>query len=633
MHLTQHRSWLLDLARKAGDRCYDPATNRCLISRDTLWYAISLLFDEKEERRQFGRRLFATVPVEDCTHTPATLLAVLYRVPELLDSPLCLRLDDAVRASLGDAALVQLNDGNVNHPLAAFATLILGGERSGQKWAVDLGNRRLQIFRERIGDHRSRHRRQAEMSEYNSLTYTALDLWFLALIAEHARSDEARRLALFLEQRLWVDVAMHFHAPSMQFAGPHSRSYQEDSLGGFSGLHCTMLAAFDDPLFLDPGLPGRFDHPSALLQNSLAAILTYHVPDEARSIAWKKPFPYEFCKTTYGESYHENSKRAVAPETDATNTPFAFDDEIYPGGWSDLTTYMTEEYALGSAALPYANAGHSDCLMVRIRRSEGIESMADIRSIYTRGVFNSARVGEKNVSHVSRTPIDRSFLYEEGRSTTYQHKNHAIVCYCPKRAGHDGVTSFRLDLIFGFHTPFDELLVDGRPVERLPLSMDSRVVLCFRDFRTYGTIRPLIPFPKASDHPVRLWRHGEFLILSMINYEGPPLDFSRHGINSWRTGFVLELATAQEASWEEFRERAGEAEIQEEVENGTVRTVRYGSHGNTMELAYDPYKEVVLSRRWNGMEEGVLHFEVEAAGEKAGPFCPATLYGKELLPW
>jgi len=166
MQLTHHRSWLMDLARKAGDGCFDASTGRCLISRDTFWYAISLLFDQAAERRQFGQQLFASVTVEDCTHTPATLLAVLHRIPELLDKQLCSRLEAAVDAALVDAAMVEFHDGNVNHPLAAYATLILGGERAGQGWAVDVGTKRLQRFRERIGDHWSRKRRQAEMSEY-----------------------------------------------------------------------------------------------------------------------------------------------------------------------------------------------------------------------------------------------------------------------------------------------------------------------------------------------------------------------------------------------------------------------------------------------------------------------------------
>jgi hypothetical protein len=426
-------------------------------------------------------------------------------------------------------------------------------------------------------------------------------------------------------------VAMHFHAPSQQFAGPHSRSYQEDSLGGFSGLHCTMLAAFDDPLFLDPGLCERFDHPSALLQNSLAAILAYHVPEEAHSIAWKKPFPYEFRKPTYGESYHENSRRPAAADSESSNAPFAFDDEIYPGGWSDLTTYMTEEYALGSASLPYVNAGHSDSFMARIRRSMDIKQMSDIRSLYTRAVFNGACVGEENFSHVAGSPIDRSYLYEEGRSAVYQHKGTSIVCYNPKRAGHTGVTSFRLDLIFGFHAPFDSLVINGRPAAKFPFSVGSKAVICFRDFRTFGMIRLLDPSPAASERPVRFWESGEFLLLSTELYDGPPEDFSRHEINGWRAGFVLELATAQEMSWEEFLAHASKTEVSETVDQGSIRTVRFASHGNTMEFSYDPYKEAILSRRWNGVEEEINHFDVEAAGARNGPFCPATLFGRELL--
>ncbi len=158
------------------------------------------------------------------------------------------------------------------------------------------------------------------MSEYNSLTYTALDLWFLALIAEHAVTGSARTVAAFLEERLWVDVAMHFHAPSQQFAGPHSRSYADDSFGGCSALHFTMLAAFDEPLFIEPDLCERYNHPSTLVQNALVAILPFHVPEQARVLAWRKPFPYVFRKTTYGESYHENSRR---PPGDGCRRPGA----------------------------------------------------------------------------------------------------------------------------------------------------------------------------------------------------------------------------------------------------------------------------------------------------------------------
>ena len=75
----------MDIAREAGDRYYSPATGRCLIARDTYWYAIALMFDKQDERRVFGKRLLATLEPEDATHTPATLLAILHCIPSMID--------------------------------------------------------------------------------------------------------------------------------------------------------------------------------------------------------------------------------------------------------------------------------------------------------------------------------------------------------------------------------------------------------------------------------------------------------------------------------------------------------------------------------------------------------------------
>ena len=501
----------MDIAREAGDRFYDPETERCLIDRDTVWYALSLLFDEREERRALGRRLLANTRCEDATHTPATLLAILHNRADVLTPDLETSFRRKIEGRLVAAADVQWKNGNVNHPLAAYCTLLLGGALTGQRWAQELGLRRLAEFRRVIGDRRSKTLRQAEMSEYNSPTYTALNLWFLALMAEHSATAEARTLALFLEHRLWVDVAMHFHAPSGQFSGPHSRSYQDDSWGGFSALHCTMLAAFDDVIPLFPELGYRFEHPSSLVENALVAIIPFHVPDEARQIAFRKPFPYYFRKITYGEGYHENVRSEDGQPV--------FDDELYSGGWSDLTTFMTREFALGTAAVPYVNAGHADSFMVRIRRSDEIKALPDIRSIYTRGVFNDARPGRQNHSHVSGAEIDASYLYEEGRCATYQHGNRAIVNYAPKRAGHRGVSSYRTDILITYASAFDKLIVNGETPTRFPMDLPQRSAILFQDFRTCGAFRLLAVEPCAMSTPARLWECNGYLILSMINYE------------------------------------------------------------------------------------------------------------------
>jgi hypothetical protein len=626
MELDPTRTWLMDTAREAGKKLYDPVQRICLIPRETIWYAISLLFDEDEESRALGNMLLRGTVSTDGTHTPATLIAVCRRIPGRLEPGVVDILEARIRDQLVSAAMVEWHDGNVNHPLAAWCTLICGGEMAGQSWAVELGHRRLSHFQKTIGDRRFRFRRQAEMSEYNSLTYTALDLWFLALMAEHAEHKEARALALFLEHRLWVDVAMHFHAPSCQFAGPHSRSYQEDSSGGFSALHCTMMAAFGTDLYVNAALPVRYNHPSNLIENALVAITPFHVPVDARRIALGKPFPYHFRMTTYCESYHENSRRST---TDGEI--FAFDDEIYAGGLSDLTTYMTEEYALGSASRPYVNAGHSDGMVVRMRRNGTIHSMSDFRSLYTRGVFNDSTVGRKNYSHVARCTIDESYLTEEGRCAVYQHEHCAIVCYTPKRAGHEGIRAFRLDLIFGYDAPFDHLVIGGDTSAGFPSVHQPDARLIFQDGNTYGVITLLPAFPSPDAAPVRLWKTDEHMILSQYNRNGTNAeDIPREELGRWRTGFVIEMATVGEfGSFDRFLTHARSVRVEEFVGHDCVRSIHYRTGSHEMLFRYDPIREQILSRQWDQREERIDHMEVTAGGERPLAFCPETLFGSE----
>jgi len=643
------RDRLLAWTRAAGPRYQDPRTGLCLIERDTAWYASSLLSCDEMQERARGNAILRALESRDGTHTPATFLVIVHALREWLEASTARHLRDQIASALVPAAEVIFCDGNVNHPLGAYCTLILGGELCDAPWAVALGSRRLAEFQRRIGDHRGRFRRQAQMSEYNSPTYTPLTLCFLAAVASYASDASSRRMARFLEERLWIDVAMHFHNASQQFAGPHARSYAEDSFGGFSALHCTMMAAFDCDLFLEPSLPDRFAHPSNFFQNALAAVLPFHVPESARRIAFEKPYPYLIRTTTYGESYHENNRRIdgltgeklLALMNGATGAvpsasqgeAFAFDDEVYRGGWSELTTFMEEEFDVGSALLPYVNAGHADSLMVRIARRRPVSSLADIRSGFTRGAFNGLLPGESSVSHSSGTALDGSFFIEEGRSAIFQHQNRVIVCYAPKRTGHLGLSEYRTDFIWSYHAPFDWLAIDGRQVRSFPAPVPPGSVVTFRDGNTLGVLVPLPPHPAPEEAPVQIRLSEEFLLVSCWNYRGKPISCSRDELTSWHTGFYLELHRHEAFDREEdFAAHASGIVVKGRPEADGRRRVTVASDGNSLEMVYDPFRELVLSRRWNGREEGVDHFEVQVPDATPEIFSPRTLYGSELLP-
>jgi hypothetical protein len=70
--------------------------------------------------------------------------------------------------------------------------------------------------------------------EYNSPTYTVLALRELSRLQAHVQSPAARPMIDWLLRRVWEEIAIHFHAPTRQWAGPNSRAYS--SLNSTSNL-------------------------------------------------------------------------------------------------------------------------------------------------------------------------------------------------------------------------------------------------------------------------------------------------------------------------------------------------------------------------------------------------------------
>jgi len=101
--------------------------------------------------------------------------------------------------------------------MGTYVTLV-AGEFYGWTDLRDYGLARLRRFHAYTME-------QGAFTEYNSPTYTVVALSELARLRRHARDPEARRLAEALYRLGWEDVAAHFHAPTRQWAGPHSRCY------------------------------------------------------------------------------------------------------------------------------------------------------------------------------------------------------------------------------------------------------------------------------------------------------------------------------------------------------------------------------------------------------------------------
>ena len=146
------------------------------------------------------------------------LLQVALDHRQRLPPELAKRVDDAIRHAARSIEHRNVGPGYTNIALMGTYVTCVASELYGWPDLKDYAARRLRRFYDYT-------KAQGAFSEYNSPTYSIVALEELGRMRQDVRSPEARPLIEELYRMVWEDIALHFHAPSRQWAGPHSRCY------------------------------------------------------------------------------------------------------------------------------------------------------------------------------------------------------------------------------------------------------------------------------------------------------------------------------------------------------------------------------------------------------------------------
>jgi hypothetical protein len=101
--------------------------------------------------------------------------------------------------------------------MGAYVTLV-AGELFDDANLASYGKSRLRRFYDYTFE-------QGSFSEYNSPTYSVVAIREVARMLRHVKDAESQKLLAELNRFAWSHVARHFHPPTRQWAGPHSRCY------------------------------------------------------------------------------------------------------------------------------------------------------------------------------------------------------------------------------------------------------------------------------------------------------------------------------------------------------------------------------------------------------------------------
>jgi hypothetical protein len=135
-----------------------------------------------------------------------------------LPPELARRVDEAIRHAARSIERRNVGPGYTNIALMGTYVTYVTAELYGIADLKTYAANRLRLFH-------AYTKEQGAFTEYNSPTYSVVALEELGRMRLHIRDPEARPLIEDLYRKVWEDIAAHFHAPSRQWAGPHSRCY------------------------------------------------------------------------------------------------------------------------------------------------------------------------------------------------------------------------------------------------------------------------------------------------------------------------------------------------------------------------------------------------------------------------
>ena len=516
--------------------------------------------------------------------------------PDVLEkTETCLRACGPEQVS--GAGFVGLND---NFPAMSTLILVLAGEHTGRGDLVRLGVERM---RELVGrlDH------DGTIAEFNSPTYVALTMACMADLARYAKDDQARRLALRIEQQVWFDVCARFHPGTSQMGGPTSRSYTADSCGQMHNTRYALYVAFGgDTVFInheryayvdDARLFPHHDDPMFNAANGVwVAAAAYHVPDACGRLMTAREYPFEVNGTaSCALAWQPDDWRVTERGRETARFRPLVVHRYAP---ALLTTYHTEDYSVATSSGAHAcgDGAQHDAFFVtyRRRRPAGTQALTleDMRTVYARYVFNEAQPSAVE-----------SLLHDQGRKTGVQQGPVALMLYRPGIGVLANITSMRLTLVLPtfFNTP-DEAWLGDRRLESLEGESREPVPVFVRDGMTWLAFRPLELTDYGRKQAVRIRRVDRFLTISFYNYEGSAraLNFPYQAPLFTQNGFAFEIAAEVEGlTFEAFRRRVSGARVEDGF-TGCQRRVSYQRDGVDLRIHYDPTNDGVIPSAWIG---------------------------------
>ncbi len=517
--------------------------------RSRMWESMAWLGVPGVDQDAVAQYLLGSDPWGPCAFCPCMSMQVLVRFGETMPSALRTHLEQYVQQYLDKERGARFAGFNDNFPAMSATCLALAGlyfnDEQWSRGAEPVLASALALLA-----------RRDYFSEYLSTTYSTLTLAMSAEMVNYSPDPTVREAAAEIERRSWAELLPHWHAPSCSLAGPHSRSYETDSVchvtllnmlfWGCFGSEFIPLNSFD---WLYPPRPELVIHHEGDVDFMRAHGLwhtatEFHVPDDLAPLLLDPQLP----RTEIGWAEGGLFRDIVSPEA-GFDAPWH--GVPYPMAANRVVTHLSPSFTLGTAGRDWLNGDQHDAFIFKASTARPLGGPQPARSLFTRYVSGDKTPGEDNYYPDLQKNSTRDLLHEEGRRHCLQADNLAVVAYWPKRRLDQAPTrKLGLEVLIPCHFSLpDEVWLGETRIGEATTEMSHPEPLFVREGQAFLALLPLALDDAGRTAAVRAEHRGKYLVVEYLNYEGEERQFTQPELLPLRSGFV---AIAEEAAGRDF---------------------------------------------------------------------------------
>ncbi|HAI14198.1 MAG TPA: hypothetical protein DCM28_21010 [Phycisphaerales bacterium] len=436
------------------------------------------------------------------------------------------------------AADYQFHGMNDNMPAMACKSLILGGQRLGREDWCDMGQWRLEQFANQL----SRH---GLIGEYTSPNYTPDTIHCLQVIATYANHPHTKQLAQDLANRIWLDLAVHWHPQARTLAGPFSRAYAADFNAHLSTLQAVVWTLWGDDvsgispfkaMAPDPGLHvlhcgDLYEHTARMCY--CVSIDQCMITPQIKALFESKPADY--------------SAIATAEQGDCMDSPCRV---------ITSTMHMQPHASLGTASSCFCNGQQTAAMYITAAAAENSQTTGPV--CFTKYLVDDEQPDWQTDSYWHRHLHGPGEYFNHATAITVQHQSSALLSYVPHRQQLVDQSHHRLRLAMiiptGLH-PLTQWACQSHRTQDAhclnhKVKHQAKQWFGFTLGQAMVAFRPLVC--QADDTPmdcyVQLHQADRYTWFEVVNYAGDPRDFSTSQYAHMLNGMVIEVTAA--SSWE-----------------------------------------------------------------------------------